>query len=262
MHEHQLAVWIRAVKGLHLGPLFKFFRRDTLHISSTERIDTVDALGLYSTQRRLKRKRYDIDKVLRHSLFTIEDVAFNSIFIRANQHLRDIASFIKEELPEELTTHIPKTEAALDQLWDPYSGQYYARDFVTHKLLKESTVATLLPLYSGCITAERAKQLVRLLENQHVFGTDFPLPSTPPSSPLFNPVRYWQGPSWVNINWLITDGLERYGFHDHAQALRESTIAMVEQGGFYEYFNPLSGEPVGVADFSWTAALYIDLVKN
>lgn len=262
MHDHQLAVWIQAVKVLHLAPLFKFFRRDTQHIHTNQRMDTIDALGLFSTQRRLRRKGYDINRVLRHSLFSIEDVAFNSIFIRANQHLRDIAAQLKEELPEELTEHMTKTETALEQLWDPYSGQYYARDFVTHQLIKDTTVATLLPLYAGCISADRAKQLVRLIENQHVFGTDYPLPSTPPNSGWFNPVRYWQGPSWVNINWLIIDGLQRMGYEDHAEALRQSTIDMVENGGFYEYFNPLNGEPAGIADFSWTAALYIDLAKR
>lgn len=262
MHEHQLAYWIRAVKWLHIGPLFKFFRRDTLHVPADQRIDIIDALGLYSTQRRLKRKRYDINKVLRHSLFAIEDVAFNAIFIRANQHLQDIAAFLKEELPEELATRMVKTEEALEQLWDPYSGQYYGRDFVTHRLLKDTTVATLLPLYAGCITPERAKQLLRLLENQHVFGTHYPLPSTPPNSGWFNPVKYWQGPSWVNINWLVIDGLERAGYNDHAEALRLSTLEMVETSGFYEYFNPLTGKPAGISDFSWTAALYIDLVKR
>ncbi len=262
MHDHQLAMWIRVVKWLRIGPLFKFFRRDTQHIPSDQRMDTIDALGLYSTQRRLRRKGYDIDRVLRHSLFAVEDVSFNAIFIRANQHLRDIAAELKEAVPDELQERMAKTETALEQLWDQYSGQYYARDFVTHHLIKDSTVATLLPLYSGCISADRAKHLVRLLENQHVFGTDFPLPSTPPNSAWFNPVKYWQGPSWVNINWLVIDGLERMGYADHAEALRLSTIDMIEQSGFYEYFNPLSGEPAGIADFSWTAALYLDLVKR
>ena len=60
--------------------------------------------------------------------------------------------------------------------------------------------------------------------------------------PFFDPFRYWQGPTWVNTNWLIIDGLQRYGFAGEAKKLRERTLEMVAKSGFYEYFNPLTGE--------------------
>lgn len=262
MHEHQLALWIRAVKVLHLSPVFTLFRRDTKYLPAAQRMSTPDALGLFSTQRRLRRKGYAIEKVLRHSLFSIEDLAFNCIFIRANEHLRTIAAYIKQDIPEELLLSMQRTETALEKLWDPYSGQYYSRDFTTHHLLKQSTVATLLPLYAGNLTKERAKQLVRLLENQHLFGTSYPVPSVPPNSGYFNPVCYWQGPTWINMNWLIIDGLERAGYADHAEALRQSSLELVAKNGCYEYFNPQTGEPAGSPNFSWTAALALDLAKR
>lgn len=262
LHEHQMAMWIRAIKKLRMGWIINLFRRDTKSIPAAERLDPIEAAALYSTQRRLRRKTYDIDKILSHSLFAIEDLTFNCILIRANQHLRDIAGYIKEELPSDLLESMVKTEKALEQLWDPYSAQYYSRNFITHNQIKEPTIATLLPLYAGTITKERAKQLVRMLENQHVFGTDFPVPSVPANSPWFSPHAYWQGPTWLNTNWLIIDGLKRMGFDDHAAALTESTIEMVTAAGCYEYFSPLDGTPAGAANFSWTAALTIDLLKN
>ncbi len=262
MHEHQLALWIRILKKLNAGWVINLFRRDTRIVPAEERLDPIEALALYSTQRRLRRKSYDINKILSHSLFALEDLTFNSIFVRANRNLIDIAKFIKQDVPPELRESMHKTEAALEQLWDPYTGQYYSRNFVTHKLLKESSIATLMPLYAGTITRERADQLVKMLENEHLFGADFPVPSTPLNSDWFNPHGYWQGPSWVNTNWLIIDGLERMGYHDHAAALKETTIDMVSSSGCYEYFSPLDGSPAGVPDFSWTAALAIDLLKT
>ena len=262
LHEHQLAMWITVLKKLRAGWIINLFRRDTKIIPSAERLDPIEALALFSTQRRLRRKAYDIDKILSHSLFAIEDLTFNCIFIRANQHLRDIAELLKEKLPDDLLDSMEKSEKALEQLWDPYSGQYYSRNFVTHNLLKEPTIATLMPLYAGTITKKRADQLVRLLENQHVFGVHYPVPSVPANSPWFKPHSYWQGPSWVNTNWLIIDGLERMGYADHAAALKESTIEMVRASGCYEYFSPLDGSPAGAANFSWTAALTIDLLNQ
>lgn len=261
LHEHQLAMWIRIAKQLHLGPFLSLFRRDTKTIPAEQRLDTIDALALYSTQRRLRRKNYDISRILSHSLFAIEDLSYNAIFIRANEHLRQIAKTLNAELPHGLNKQMKKTQEAFEQLWDPYSGQYYCREFVSHRLLKTPSIATLLPLYAGCIDKDRAEKLVRLLEDEHSFGSTYPVPSVPLNSEWFKPIGYWQGPVWVNMNWLIIDGLNRYGYTDHAEALRETTIDLVTRSGFSEYFNPLDGTPAGAVNFSWTAALTIDLIE-
>lgn len=262
LHTHQLAWWVQAVETLKLAPIINLFRRDTKSVPSDERFSAVEVLALFDAQRRLKRKHYDIDRILSRGLFAIEDVSYNSIFIRANQHLKDIADYIKRPLPSELTDKMDKSAAALEELWDPYDGQYYSRDFITHNLIKVPSIGTLLPLYSGAIGQENADQLVKLLENANMFGTAFPVPSVPVDTPEFHRKLYWQGPSWVNTNWLIIDGLERYGYHDHAAALRDSTIDMVTSNGFHEYFDPLDGTPAGGENFSWTAALFTDLVQQ
>ena len=102
--------------------------------------------------------------------------------------------------------------------------------------------------------------LVKLIENEHLFGPAYPIPSVPPSSPWFDPQRYWQGPTWFNTNWLIIDGLRRYGYHHHAEALTESMLELVTQHGIWEYYDPQTGEPLGARDFGWTAALTVDLI--
>jgi hypothetical protein len=262
MHEHQLPFWIQCIEKTHFDRVINLFRRDTRSVPIDQRFSTIEALCLFDIQRRLRRKAYNIDKILDHGLFAIEDLSFNSIFIRANSHLRDIAKAIREDIPEALDEHMKKTEATLEQLWDPYAGQYFSRDFITHRLLKIPTVATLLPLYAGSVTKERAAELVKLLENEHSFGTAYPVPSVEESSAWFHPKLYWQGPSWVNMNWLIIDGLERYGYKDHAAALRETTLEMVGKNGSSEYFDPLTGEAAGAENFSWTAALAIDIFKT
>jgi hypothetical protein len=262
MHEHLLPLWIRLIEKTKFDKVINLFRRDTRSIPIDERFSTIEAVALFDIQRRLRRKAYDINKILDHSLFSIEDLTFNSIFIRANTHLRDIAKSLREELPDKLVDKMDKTEKTFEELWDPYSAQYYSRDFITHRLLKVPSIATLMPLYAGSISQERAGQLLRLLENEHAFGPAFPVPTVPVNSFWFKPKLYWQGPTWVNTNWLIIDGLNRYGFKEHAAALRESTLEMVGKSNCNEYFNPLTGEPAGADNFSWTAALAIDMLKT
>lgn len=261
LHQHHMPWWGTALEKTHLDVLIKLVRRDTRHVPPGQRMANIDALLYYDAIRRLRRKRYDISAILDRSLFAIEDLTFNCIFIRANKLLQDIASTIGEDLPSNLQHRMDQTEKALEDLWDPYASQYFSRDFVTHKLLKQPTVASLMPLYAGIIKPERAKHIVKELENDRAFGTTYPVPSVPLNSEWYQPFAYWQGPTWINMNWMIIDGLRRSGFPDHADTLRELTLELVAKSGMYEYFNPETGEPAGAENFSWTAALAIDLLK-
>lgn len=262
LRKHSMPVWVSAVEKLHLDFVVNFFRRDTRHLPSGERVGNVEALAYWSALRRLRKKAYNSEAILPRSLFAVEDLAFNCMLIRANQLLAEIAKTIGETLPADLVAATSSTEQALDQLWDEASGQYYSRSFISHKLIEQSTVSTLLPLYGGCISQERAARLVGLLKSPRQFGLSWPVPSVPRSSPFFNPVKYWQGPSWININWLIIDGLQRYGFAKESEVLRAKTLRMIGNHGLSEYFNPLTGAPAGATNFSWTAALAIDLLKT
>lgn len=262
LHEHNMPAWIKLVKTLRLDNIIGSLRRDHHYIPPGQRLSTIEILSLFDAQRRLRRKRYDTYSIIKRGLFSIEDLTFNSILLRANERLRQIADYLRRQIPDDLEANMALTPAALEKLWDEQTKQYYSRDFSTHRLLLQPSIAALMPLYAGVISPERAAQLVRGLENDKKFGAVFPVPSVPLDSPYFNPQLYWQGPSWVNTNWLIIDGLKRYGFDDHAAALIETTLDMVGRSGFAEYFDPVTGEPLGARDFSWTAALTIDLLKQ
>ncbi len=262
MHQHQTPFWVKVVDTLHADFLVNLFRRDRKLSLPGQRLNASDSVALYIMQHRLRRRNYDIDKVLSHSLLAIEDLTFNCIFIRANEHLTKIAKAINKELPKELLSRMKKSEDELEKLWDAYGAQYYSRNYATNKLIKIPSIATLLPLYAGCISKERAEQLVKLLKNTNQFSPKFPVPTVPIHDPYFKPHGYWQGPVWLNTNWLIIDGLKRYGYKDEAALLAKRTLEMVGESGLYEYFSPLDGSPAGAENFSWTAALTIDLLQD
>jgi hypothetical protein len=123
----------------------------------------------------------------------------------------------------------------------------------------------LLPLYAGVADEQQARQLhSQLLWSPERFG---PSPAAPwavttvsKSSPDFDPRCYWRGPVWINMNWFLVRGLERYGLGAEADALRRLTLGLVDRSGFAEYYHPATGEPLGSGDFSWSAALTLDLL--
>lgn len=262
LRQHHRPWWIIVIEKLRLDTLINLVRRDTLRTPPGQRISNIEALLYYDVLRRLRRKLYNTEAILNRSEFLVEDLTFNCIFIRANSCLKKIARTIKRDLPEELIKRMAQTEATLEQLWDAYTNQYYSRNFVTHKLIKEPSIAALMPLYAGSVSKERAEQIVKLLKDPVQFWPDFPVPTVPINCEWFKPHGYWQGPVWLNTNWLIIEGLKRYGYLDMADELSQKSLALVKEHGPYEYFSPLDGTPAGALHFSWTAALTIDLIKN
>jgi hypothetical protein len=83
------------------------------------------------------------------------------------------------------------------------------------------------------------------------------------------------------MNWLIAEGLDRYGFQEDAQSLRARTMAEIEAqceryGTLFEFYdgrgevdpplllrkgqcNPESPGHQVIHDYGWTASLYVDL---
>lgn len=262
LREHSRPLWIATIENIGLERLFSMVRRDTRSIPADQRMRNIDALMAWDAILRLRRKRYDIDLILHRSLFAIEDVGYNSILVRNNEIIRDIGAIIYRKVPKELDEAMARSKSALERLWDDTYSVYFSRDFATNKLLKQPTIASLLPLYSGAINKKRADTLVKILSTSSAYWTSHPLPSVPRNNRAFNANRYWQGPTWLNTNWMIIDGLERYGYKQEAKALVSHTLQMVRDNGIWEYYNPLSGLGMGSADFSWTAALTLDLLHN
>lgn len=262
LHEHSKPRWIEIIEWLRLDSLINLLRRDTRYVQPGQRMTNIDALLYWNVIRRFRRKGWDIFKILHRSTFCIEDVAFNSILVRANKRLDQIAKVCRMKIPEHLVVSMHKTEKALDALWDEPTEQFYSRDFITHKLIAEPTIGGLLPLYSGTISKLHIAKLHDSLRDHRQYWTNHPVPSVPLTSKFFSDERYWQGPSWVNTNWLIIDGLKRCGLNDRAEELKQRTIETVKKSGIFEYFSPIDGRGLGAPNFSWTAALIIDLLSE
>ena len=77
----------------------------------------------------------------------------------------------------------------------------------------------------------------------------------------FEEKRYWRGPVWVNCNWILYQGLKNKD-KKFAETIRKKTLNLVEKKKFREYYSCKSGSGMGAKNFSWSAALYLDLKFN
>lgn len=255
-------LWIKLASKLPVEFVVRILRKDALSVPQDQRVDTADMLRFYHSVNGLRKAKYNAEKILRRPHFVVESLSFNSILIRNNNILRDLAKKVGIDLPGWLIERMKLAEKALEELWDEGQGQYFHRTFFNKLPLKTSTIGTFFPLYAGTISKERAKRLVKLLKDDKFFWTKYPVPSVPLNSPYFNHKKYWQGPAWINTNWLIIDGLRRYGYVKEAEAIKRSSVELVKKSGFHEYFSPINGAGYGAHDFSWTAALILDLLRE
>jgi len=88
------------------------------------------------------------------------------------------------------------------------------------------------------------------------------VPTVARDDPKYEPQTMWRGPTWVNVNYLLIEGLERSGYSELARDLRRRTLEMMMgEADIYEYYNPETGKrPSKAASlFGWSSALFIDL---
>ncbi|MFF7249665.1 amylo-alpha-1,6-glucosidase [Embleya sp. NPDC008237] len=132
------------------------------------------------------------------------------------------------------------------------------------RVVSVRTPLELLPLLTGRLPREIADRLVEDLRSPSFWG-ERPVPTVAFDDPTFDPDAMWRGPVWLNVNYLLIEGLRRSGYPDVADELTERTVRMVaEGGGLYEYWNPLTGGRAGRATtgFGWSSALFVDLARS
>jgi neutral trehalase len=187
---------------------------------------------------------------------------FNSILCKAERDLGRIAEMVGKN-PEVHRERSEKMAQAINRkLWDEQDGIYYDYDLVSNKLIKRETVFSYIPLYAGICDHGRRERLINSLRTHCYCVSD----QNGVGVPCYDMCQvdsqgecYWRGPVWVNINWALALGLREYGQGELADWIEASLLALVREHGFYEYYEPETGHGRGAEDFSWTAALIIDI---
>jgi neutral trehalase len=140
-------------------------------------------------------------------------------------------------------------------------------DLIANDWIKSKTVSSLMPLSTGLLLQNEAETMVKWLRHSYHCGPgkychEPALPSTGLQAEYFSPLTYWRGPVWINMNWLFWLGLLDYGYTKEAEVIREGIFELVQRHGVREYYDPFTGKGLGGKDFSWTAALVIDMIQN
>ena len=148
-------------------------------------------------------------------------------------------------------------------MWDEAMGFYVTVKADTYERIPVKTVAGLVPLFVGIATKERAARVVEHLTNPEEFWAAYPIPSLSLDDPDFAGAGFWNGPTWINHNWFVIQGLIRYGYDEVAARLAHRTLELPISGGkrplINEIYDPQDGRPVGCWNYPWSC-LFGDMV--
>ncbi|MBW1786230.1 MAG: DUF547 domain-containing protein [Deltaproteobacteria bacterium] len=242
-------------------------RRDLGHGVPSEQRPSDDDYDRYVFLVDLFRKAsYDERQIYDECPFLVQDVLFNAILCRADRDLVEIGRLIGEDTSEAEAWLNATSKAISERMWSEERKQFDPIDLVAGKQLPTATAASFMPLFALAATEDQARSLYERLNSVSFCalhqGNCFTIPNYDMSREDFDPKNYWRGPVWININWMLSQGLKSYGFREKADAMNKDLIQLPLRFGFHEYFDSVTGEGYGSDAFSWTAALFIDLVEE
>jgi len=253
--------WDAAFERVPTDGVSPYQRRDTQHADPAHR-PTKEQYDRYIwLLERFRGLDWDNTKLHQASPFQVVDPGFNAILIRSCLDLATVADALDE--PAIAATNRERAARGLDaleSLWSDAHGQYVCHDRANDETVDSASVGGLLPVLAP-IPAERARALVERLETLGE-RVRYLVPSHDPADARFDAKRYWRAPAWLIVNYLIVDGLRVAGEDAMADRIERDSLALIEESGFAEYYDPLSGEPCGGASFTWTAAMVMEVLDR
>ncbi len=154
-------------------------------------------------------------------------------------------------------------------MWSEADGYYFDYDYKHQHQTPSASLAGFFALWAGAATPEQAARMVKhwLPKFEYPGGLVTTLES--------KAGRQWAFPNgWAPLQWIVTEGLDRYGFSEHARRIRRAWCDNVAQvfeqtGRLWEKYNVV--EPFREAEeglygqvpgFGWTNAIFVDFTKK
>jgi len=184
--------------------------------------------------------------------------------------------------------------AIQEHCWDERDGFFYSVDInlvpidLTQKLhsgcprhwscliMRIGVWTGFMAMWAGIATPEQAERMVNEhYLNEKTFCSPYGVRSLSKMEKMYkiavsgNP-SCWLGPIWGIANYMVFEGLYKYGFIEEARSLAEKTITLfgsdIEKNGeMHEYYDPESGVGVHNLGFqSWNllSLNMLDWIKN
>jgi len=250
--------WDHAMSRVEVpSDLGDYQRRDLDHVDADQRPSREQYDRFLSIIKFGRDHKWDSEEIYRNGPFLVADPGVQFTLLRADKDLLRIAEALEEwDKSSQLRTWIMRSEIGSQALWNEQTGAYCARDLRNDHLSDALTSASMLAFYADVGEQEQKQRMIdnarRILSNVR-----YGFPSWDPDHPDFESKRYWKGPVWAVMNYMIAKGLDEHNELLMAERIRNDTKELIGKAGHYEYFDPCTGEGLGGDVFTWTAAIQL-----
>jgi alpha,alpha-trehalase len=162
--------------------------------------------------------------------------------------------------PEDVKMYKAKADTLkarmLEYLWFPEQQSFFNVRRDNGKVIERVTYSNFIPLFQGILPLEDGRAMIKryLLAPEHMMS-EFGLRSLSASDPLYNnaciiiPYSNWQGPLWINANYMYTIALVKYGFKEEAGMIARKLAPVLlndikANHSMHECYNAETGEPL------------------
>lgn len=162
-----------------------------------------------------------------------------------------------------------RSRVAGELCWDESQDFFFDFDFVSGHIEPTVSLAGFYPLWAGMVSEARAARLVEQWLPKLRF------PGGMVTSMSSQETKQWAYPNgWAPLQWIVAEGLERYGFKGEAQEIRRlwcDTCAQAfgRTGVLHEKYNvvdpsqpPEPGLYGTIEGFGWTNGVFVDFAKK
>lgn len=253
--------WDVAFERVPTEGVMPFVRRDTQHADPDHRPTQAQYERYIWLVQLFRSLGWDNAKLHDASPFQIVDPGFNAILIRSCADLAKLAAILGEDsLAAKAQKQAEDGLAALETLWSDAHQQYLCLDRAVGELVDSLSVGGLLAAFAPL----PAKRITALAARLDEIGKQakYLVPSHDLNDVKFDQLRYWRGPAWLIVNYMIADGMNNAGQNEMVSRIRNDSLQLIEHSGFAEYYGPLDGTACGGDQFSWTAAMVMEFLQN
>ena len=252
-------IWDGPLDKVKIEENLKYERRDLNVSRSSNRPLKKDYDGYITLLNQFKKNKYNPSKIVNESMFNVIDIGFNSILIRATKDLVEISKKFNLDFTD-LKNKISMSEESLIKFYKDDDQSFFSYDFKNHNLIKVDAISNYFILFANLENQEINNKIIDKLKKYNS-QKDYFFTTVNPKDKTFEETRYWRGPVWINSNWIIYQGLINKD-KNFSELLKNKTLELLENKKFHEYYNFKNGDCLGANNFSWSAALYLDLKFN
>jgi glucosylglycerate hydrolase len=182
--------------------------------------------------------RFDGGDPTSSSAFTVGAVGFNALIA---WNVRELASV---GAAAELQPAADELVDALAARWDPARRTWTDADAGSGTC---RTVDALLPV----LVDPRPEPFADLVD-PGAYGAPHGPRGVHPDEPAYQPDRYWRGPAWPQLTYLLALAARRAGEVGAAAELARCLVRGAARSEVAEYWHPDSGRGLGARPQSWT----------